>query len=44
MFYIVLSLVVCHVFACLWVFLSLLVSEDEATWMDGDIAKMEQSE
>lgn len=38
-FFILASLMVCHIFACLWVFFSQMFDE-EVTWMSGDVEEM----
>ena len=40
LFLLLTSIMVCHVFACLWVFTSQMIkNDDQETWMDGEISE-----
>ena len=38
--FLVTSILICHVFACLWIFFSQFADEDESTWLNEDFKKM----
>lgn len=44
MFLLLTSIMVCHVFTCLWVFFSQMISGDATTWMDGEVEQMTRTE
>ena len=43
-FFIVASVMVCHIFACLWIFFSSFSNADESTWMSKEIKAMSMSD
>lgn len=40
MFFVLAAIMVCHIFACLWVFFSQMVDEGEVTWMTGEVNEL----
>ena len=44
LYLILVSIMVCHIFACLWVFIAQMSNEGESSWMDGDVSKMDKSD
>ena len=44
MFFLMISIMVCHIFACLWVFFSKMSEAGDSTWMDGDVMEMPKDE
>ena len=41
-FFIIASMMIVHIFACLWVFFCEMGSETDVTWIDGEVAKMQE--
>lgn len=44
LFFLLVSVMICHIFACLWVFCSQMVGENEPHWMEGDVEEMPANE
>ena len=40
LFFLLMSIMVIHIFACLWVFFSQMSEEGDSTWMDGEVSEM----
>jgi len=38
--FLITSILICHVFACLWIFFSQFAGEDEPTWLNEDFKQM----